>query len=308
MHATTLTACATALVVLPSGTLVAGGWAEIGSDFQFALAGYNADGSLDTTFGKDGKVVIPIAGGGTHDQAFTLLREPDGRLIAAGQSLNSTTGNFDYALARFDPDGNLDASFGNGGTVSTPIGLYDDSIEQLVRQSDGELIAAGWSNTGNRDSAVWDFSLAAYHPDGSLDSRFGNGGRVITPIGNTKDVGVSRVGLVQQFDGKLVVAGQSSDGQFELARYFPPDASDTPTPTYTPIPLPTPTLGPCVGDCGHEGRVTVADLVLGVSIALGSAPLDQCPAFDTNGDHLVSVSELIAAVNSALQGCLPVAP
>jgi hypothetical protein len=60
---------------------------------------------------------------------------------------------------------------------------------------------------------------------------------------------------------------------------------------------------PCVGDCDQNGSVSVDELVKGVNIALGSASLDDCPSFDTNGDDRVTIDELIAAIDAALKGC-----
>ncbi len=81
-----------------------------------------------------------------------------------------------------------------------------------------------------------------------------------------------------------------------------PTATDTPTQSETP-PSPTPGEIACVGDCNGNGVVAINELVRGVNIALGSAPLDICPSFDRNGDGSVSISELVAAVNNALTGC-----
>jgi putative hemolysin len=71
--------------------------------------------------------------------------------------------------------------------------------------------------------------------------------------------------------------------------------------------LPDPDCLACVGDCNGDRQVTVDELVRGVSIAVGSAPLAQCPAFDANGNQQVTVEELIAAVNALLSGC-PASP
>jgi hypothetical protein len=60
---------------------------------------------------------------------------------------------------------------------------------------------------------------------------------------------------------------------------------------------------PCAGDCNGNGEVTVDELIKGVNIALGNAPLEQCLSFDTNGNGAVTVDELIRAVNNALNGC-----
>ena len=59
----------------------------------------------------------------------------------------------------------------------------------------------------------------------------------------------------------------------------------------------------CVGDCNGDGMVTISELIRGVNIALGSAEVDVCPAFDANGDGAVTINELVSAVINALNGC-----
>jgi len=61
--------------------------------------------------------------------------------------------------------------------------------------------------------------------------------------------------------------------------------------------------GPCTGDCDGDDRVTIAELVGGVAIALGSHPFDACPALDGDGDGTILVNELVVAVAAALAGC-----
>jgi len=86
-----------------------------------------------------------------------------------------------------------------------------------------------------------------------------------------------------------------------------PASTPTPTPTVTPTPTPTPTPTntpiPCVGDCSGNRVVAINELLLGVNIALGQASWTTCPVFDPNSSEAVEVSELITAVNNALQGC-----
>ncbi|MGH7789204.1 MAG: hypothetical protein ACRERC_20205 [Candidatus Binatia bacterium] len=77
-------------------------------------------------------------------------------------------------------------------------------------------------------------------------------------------------------------------------------------PVDTALPTPTPTataMAPCVGDCNGNGVVTINELIVGVNIALGNAPVTTCPAFDPNHDGKVGINELIAAVNNSLYGC-----
>lgn len=83
----------------------------------------------------------------------------------------------------------------------------------------------------------------------------------------------------------------------------PTPDDNTPGVTATPTATPTPEEIGCVGDCNGDGRVAVNELITGVNIALGLAPVDQCPSFDANMSSTVSVNELIIAVNNALNGC-----
>ncbi len=63
--------------------------------------------------------------------------------------------------------------------------------------------------------------------------------------------------------------------------------------------------GGCVGDCGGDGQVTIDEIIMGATIALGTAPMGNCSAFDRSGDGRLTIDELIAGVNNALQGCQP---
>ena len=84
------------------GKIIAAGTARVGFDLRIALARYNVDGSLDSTFDGDGKAVTPDASG----VAYGVVVQPDGKILVAGSN---------FALVRFNVDGSLDASFGKGG-------------------------------------------------------------------------------------------------------------------------------------------------------------------------------------------------
>src|SRR5439155_10672104 len=142
---------------------------------DFALARYNADGSVDLTFGSGGRVVTDFGG---DDAAFALAVQPDGKIVVAGVSTGG--GSMDFALARYDSDGALDATFGSGGRVVTDLGGQDEAFA-LVVQPDGRLVAAGASTAaGNLDL---DFALARYNTVGTLDATFGAAGQVVTGFG-----------------------------------------------------------------------------------------------------------------------------
>jgi len=181
---------------------------------NFTLARYQPDGSPDATFGTGGVVTTDLGG---DEEISALVLQPDGKLVAAGGTYNASTASYsNFALARYQPDGSLDPTFGTGGLVTTDLG-GSDSINALVLQPDGRLVAAGYNSL---TSSHTNFALARYQPDGSLDPTFGTGGLVTTDLGGDDSIGA----LVLQPDGKLVAAGSTRDSStsssnFALARY-----------------------------------------------------------------------------------------
>jgi uncharacterized delta-60 repeat protein len=207
-----------ALVRQPDGKLVAAGGSNNGSDEDFALARYNPDGKLDTSFNGTGEVTTAIGSG--NDDVYALALQPDGKLVAAGKSWNGA--QFVFTLARYNPNGKLDTSFNGTGKVTTAIGSSLDGAYALALQPDGKIVAAGSSYAGSHDV----FALARYNPDGKLDTTFNGTGKVTTAIGSYDDANA----LVLQPDGKLVAAGGSingSDFRIVLARYNPDGKLDT---------------------------------------------------------------------------------
>jgi uncharacterized delta-60 repeat protein len=183
---------ASALVAQPDGKLVAAGWRADGpvSPGEFALVRYNADGSLDTTFEGDGIATTAVGSGDAAANA--LVRQADGKLVAAGFASNGT--DDDFALVRYNANGSVDSAFGGGdGIVTTPVGSDTDSARALALQKDGKLVAAGPSGS--------DFAVARYMDDGSPDATLDGDGILTTP-----DAGSARA-LVVQKDGKLVAGG-----------------------------------------------------------------------------------------------------
>jgi uncharacterized delta-60 repeat protein len=215
-----------ALVQQRDGKLVVAGttFDQAGdSQFNFALARYDADGALDPTFGAGGLVTTDFAG--FSDEAFALALQPDGKLVAAGDATNSAVpvNGLDFALARYTPDGNLDPSFGTGGRVTTDFGVGIDTAHGLVLRADGGIVAGGTVSTPQS----FDFGLAAYTATGALDPGFGTGGLTISDFG---DGDVLR-SLALQPDGRIVAAGESDDLAEErqdvaVARYTPDGTLD----------------------------------------------------------------------------------
>ena len=173
-----------ALVLQPDGKLVAAGVSYQGSNSNFALARYNPDGSLDTTFHGTGMVTTPIGSGNAF--LYALVLQPDGKLVAAGDSWNGS--NYVFALARYNPDGSLDTSFKGTGKVTTAIGPGDDQANALVLQPDGKLVTAGSGYNGSD----FDFALVRYLDSSTLTvAKSGSGSGSVTSSPNGVDCGAT---------------------------------------------------------------------------------------------------------------------
>lgn len=211
----------------PSGRIVAVGSARPapGARSDFAIARFLADGTLDSSFGPGGPipgiVITPMTTGDNPDAAITMALDAAGRIVAGGFADNA--GFIDLALARYNPDGTLDATFGTGGMVVTNVGPGNtaENLDELVIQPSGKILVGG--GTGKAGVFVdSDFMVARYNADGSLDGSFGTGGIVVTPTapGNADDE-IWAIGL--QHDANLVAVGdcvQPSTGRDTcVARY-----------------------------------------------------------------------------------------
>ena len=200
------------LALQPDGMIVVAGACSNGTDYDFCLARYLANGALDTNFNGTGKVITAIGNG--NDGAYSLALRPDGKIVVAGSCLNGTT--YDFCLARYLASGALDLSFNGTGKVITAIGSGNDAAYSVALQPDGKIVVAGRCSNGTKT----DFCLARYLASGALDVSLNSTGTVITPIGSGG--GVAR-GVALQPDGKIVVAGYCSNGtsiDFCLARYL----------------------------------------------------------------------------------------
>jgi uncharacterized delta-60 repeat protein len=177
--------------------------------FDFAVARYNTDGSLDATFGGDGKVTTDFAQ--SDDRGLAVALQADGKIVVAGQAfVSDVDDDRDFALARYNTDGSLDATFGGGaGKLTTDLGLGEfDAALAVAIQGDGKIVAAGYVTKNFFDPAYpSDFAVARFNADGSADLDFGTGGNVITDFDGEAD---TAHGVVIQGDGKIVAAGESS--------------------------------------------------------------------------------------------------
>jgi uncharacterized delta-60 repeat protein len=138
---------ATDVALQSDGKIVVAGFSESGADIttsDFALARYNPDGTLDMSFGTDGKVVTDFAG--SRDTATGVAIQPDGKIVAAGRSQNGT--ETDFALARYNADGTLDTGFGTGGQGSHCLHRLGRDSARFVRSCHTPSIR--WEHCGRR--------------------------------------------------------------------------------------------------------------------------------------------------------------
>ena len=184
--------------------------------YVFALTRYNSNGSMDNTFGTNGSVTtaLQISGNLQQDnEAKSVIIQKDGKIIIGGYT--SSNNQTYFALIRYNSNGSLDNTFNTNGIAVTAVGAESDAINSLAIQSDGKIVAAGFSEIGYYQ---YEFALARYNTNGSLDNTFGANGLVTSAIEQSSEAN----SVTMQSDGKIVVAGFSNDGSrndFALARY-----------------------------------------------------------------------------------------
>lgn len=216
------------------GRLVAAGDAvtETGG-FDIALARFNADGTLDTSFGTAGKVTTAVGPGTRRDRAHDVAVLDDGKIVVAGfADMGPGAGRRNFMLARYNPDGTLDGSFGSGGIVVTPVAPDDNNdivtTNGVTVDPSGRIVVTGQANMGP-GAGGFNSALARYLPSGALDSSFGSGGIVTTAVASADNFD-TLVGAAINADGKIVTAGVAeAEGlvlDLALLRYNPDGSLD----------------------------------------------------------------------------------
>lgn len=194
------------IVLQNDGKIIATGTTGDITNFKFALARYNTDGTLDTGFSTVGTVITDIDSF-FYDFATSIALLSDGKIVIAGYSGDN------IALAKYNTNGILDSNFGKGGKVSMN-NFPPVSQNSLAIQSDGKIIVCG--NTNITPSNSYGFSLTRFNTDGTPDSSFGVNGNITTDIKTGHDYAQC---LSLQSDGKIVIGGSSRDSSTSPANF-----------------------------------------------------------------------------------------
>jgi uncharacterized delta-60 repeat protein len=187
---------ATSIAVQPDGKVVVGGYTRFSGNFDFAVARFNANGTLDTSFDADGRATKDL--GTTTDQAFAMRLTSDGGIVLAGKS------GADLALAKFTNAGAIDTSFGSAGVVKLDLAGTSDVANALAIQPDGKLLAAGAAGDATTGR---NFALVRLNSDGSPDTGFGTNGVVTDDFSGDLD---EAFGVAMTPAGDIILSGRST--------------------------------------------------------------------------------------------------
>jgi uncharacterized delta-60 repeat protein len=210
-----------AITLLPNGEFIVAGYSDSnnGEDDNFAMVKYLPNGSIDNSFGINGRTSTDF--NNSYDLPNAIAIQQDGKIVLAGYSEYPRR----FAVARYNEDGILDQDFGEGGLVLISFDSGYNSAEAVAIDSKGNILVAGDS----AQESYFDFSLARLKPNGNLDPEFGENGKVITDF-NAQSASTA---MALQQDGKIVLAGiayniefdsivnKNDTSLFALARYLP---------------------------------------------------------------------------------------
>ncbi len=183
----------------------------------FAVARYGPRGGLDSSFSGDGTLTTAMAANASGGE--TVAVDDSDRIVVGGLASFANPSKYEFALARYQPNGALDHSFSGDGKSYTSFGRDRSDATGLAIDDQGRIVAAGW--TFDEDNSRSAFALARYTPDGALDPIFSGDGRVTTSVG---PFSFGR-GVALDPNGKIVVAGYVSeanlaDPRIAVARYL----------------------------------------------------------------------------------------
>lgn len=198
--------------ILSDGKILIAGKASNGTDEDFALVRYLADGSLDLSFNGSGFVTTGFQG---DDEAGGVAIQNDGAIVVVGRA-NGADFDTSFAVARYLPTGALDPSFNGTGKLTFGFTPGPDAATGVAVTGDGKLLIGGSSVV----NGVLRFTLVRLNRDGSFDTTFNGTGRVTTQFSSE---GALASCMAVQGDGKILLGGIAGDEGIAMAvaRYLP---------------------------------------------------------------------------------------
>jgi len=201
-----------ALALQADGKIVAAG-ANAVSSYNMEIVRFQPNGSIDQSFGNNG---VFIFGPGTRDEvAYDVAVQDDQKIVFCGTSFQNGSTTGEITLFRINPDGSFDATFGMDGKVFTDLGLLEFA-RALVLQPDGKILVGAEGTLLSANFEEGQFWVLRYNTDGSLDTTFGDNGKVQSPLYGQF---ASTTGLLLQPDGKIIHTG-TANNQLVLWRYL----------------------------------------------------------------------------------------
>ena len=222
---------ASAVALEPDGRIVVAGYAQSpAGDEDFAVARLNPNGLLDPSFGTAGKAIVAFdRGGSNYDWASAVALQPDGKIVAAGAAI-STAHGYDFAVARLNPNGLLDPSFGTAGKAIVAFDLgggNSDEAYAVALQPDGKIVVAGAADISSFDI---DFAVARLNTGAATGNDYNGDGKAELAVfrPSTAQWIIAGVGVYQFGAGNLydipVPGDYNGDGKAELAVFRPSTA------------------------------------------------------------------------------------
>ncbi|MBK9108401.1 MAG: hypothetical protein IPM92_08515 [Saprospiraceae bacterium] len=192
------------LLLEPGGKILVTGCAGVYPKANYAILRLNSDGSRDFSFGNSGELQTDFAG--NHDIGYTTAITSDGKYLTAGTVRDDVT-NYDFSLAKYLPNGDLDPGFGNGGKMTYDFKGPVDYGLYMIKQADHKYLVCGEINVLTQNK----FVVVRYLENGQIDSSFGDMGIAGFDAVNILTDHTPHFAI--QKDGKIVMVANYKDGQ-----------------------------------------------------------------------------------------------
>lgn len=197
------------------------GWTTVSNDISVLVVARHANGSYDTSFSGDGKLVLPVAAQGKADYGRGIAVLPNGHLRIAGEldTSSTSTPSMEPFVLGLTPGGAVDTSFGDGadGVQILPVSPQDDAMTRIAVDAGGRIALSGYTKAGGfKDTLV-----ALLHADGSPVQSFGtNGLRVIARAANNWHDDAADL-VFRQAGGLAILLRVCMDGNDTTCPAFP---------------------------------------------------------------------------------------